>query len=180
MRIKIAVSIVAVALSAGTAAAQRTAAPATPTALELGVDATANIGLGDNSFTVISIPSGSLRVGFPMTPHISIEPRGALSVISGDGDTFTSYGLQVGLLYHLDDTKMQREGLYVRPALGLSGTSGGSGSSHNTFFGGAGVGYKKPILAQLGARFEAAFYHNFNNGSANQLELAAGLSWFTH
>lgn len=179
MRIAIAVSLVALAASAATAGAQRTVAAATPTALELGVDATADIGLGDNSFTVVNIPSGSIRVGFPMTPRVSIEPRASLSVVSGDGDTFTTYALQVGLLYHMDDNKMQREGVYVRPAIGLSGANGG-GTSHNTFFGGAGIGYKKPILAQLGSRFEAAFFHNFNNGSANEIELSAGLSWFTH
>lgn len=181
MKIRIAATLVAVALSAGTASAQRrvvTTTDMTPTAKELGVDATADIGLGDGSFTVISIPSGSIRVGIPVTPNISIEPKGRLSVIHVSSNTVTSYRVEVGALYHFDATKMQREGLYVRPALGVSGFSGND--SQNTVFGAIGVGYKKPILAQLGTRYEAAFLHNFNNGSSNELELSAGLSWFTH
>jgi hypothetical protein len=73
---------------------------------------------------------------------------------------------------------MQREGLYVRPAVGISGFSGDG--SHNNFFAGVGLGYKKPILRQLGTRYEAAFYHTFSDGGSNQLQLSAGLSWFTH
>lgn len=180
MKIRFA-ALVAIALSAGTAAAQRNATvpvESTPTAYELGVDATADIGLGGESFTNISIPSGSIRMGFPMSPNISIEPKARLSISSGGGDTFTAYRVEVGALYHLDATKMQREGLYVRPTIGVSGFSG-SGSQNN-FFAGVGVGYKKPILSQLGTRFEAAYLRNFNNGGSNELELSAGLSWFTH
>ena len=178
MKISIAVSLMAVALYAGTASAQKIAVETTPTALELGVDATADIGLGNNSFTEINIPSGSIRIGFPMSPRISIEPKARLSILTGGGSTVTSYSAQVGALYHFDETAMQRSGVYVRPAVGVSGISGAG--SQNTFFGGIGVGLKQKILRQLGARYEAAFYHNFNNGSSNELELSAGLSWFTH
>ncbi|MEO5903837.1 MAG: hypothetical protein ABIQ55_07500 [Gemmatimonadaceae bacterium] len=180
MKFRLAATLVAIALSAGTAAAQRkvVTVESTPTAYELGVDATADIGLGGDSFTDISIPSGSLRMGFPINPNISIEPKARLSILSGGGDTNTSYRAEVGALYHLDATKMQREGLYVRPTVGVTGFSGSG--SQNTVFAGVGVGYKKPILAQLGLRFEAAFLRNFNNGGSNELELSAGLSWFTH
>jgi len=180
MKIRIAATLVAIALSAGTAAGQRKVVTTdmTPTAKELGVDATADIGLGGDSFTDISIPSGSIRVGIPMTPNVSIEPKGRLSVLSANSNTVTSYRVEVGALYHFDATKNQREGFYVRPALGVSGFSGSG--SQNTAFGAIGIGYKKPILAQLGTRYEAAFLHNFNNGSSNELELSAGLSWFTH
>ncbi len=172
MKLRIAISFVAVALYAEAARAQ------TPTALEFGVDATATIGLGDNSFTTISIPSGSVRVGFPMTERVSIEPRGSLSITSGGGNTITTYGVQVGALYHLDEASRMRSGLYVRPAIGVSGYSGSG--SQNSVFAGAGIGLKHPFLPQFGSRFEAAFYHNFNNGSSNEIELSAGLSWFTH
>jgi hypothetical protein len=153
-------------------------APTTPTALELGVDATLDVGLGDNSFTDFNVPSGSLRVGFPMTPRVSIEPKGRLSIASANSHTVTTYRVEVGALYHFDEAAMQRSGVYVRPTVGVSGFSGDN--SENTVFGGIGLGLKKPILGQLGARYEAAFLHNFNNGSANELELSAGLSWFTH
>jgi hypothetical protein len=150
----------------------------TPTALELGVDATLDVGLGSDSFTDVNIPSGTLRVGFPMSPRISIEPKGRLSIASANSHTVTTYRVEVGALYHFDEAAMQRSGVYVRPTIGVSGFSGDN--SENTVFGGIGLGLKKPILGQLGARYEAAFLHNFNNGSANELELSAGLSWFTH
>ena len=182
MKIRIAATLVALALCAGTASAQRKTTTAmsdgTPTAKELGVDATADIGLGGDSFTDISIPSGSIRVGIPISPNVSIEPKGHLSVISGNSHTVTTYRVEVGALYHFDATKNQREGFYVRPTVGVSGFSGSG--SQNTVFAGVGVGYKKPVLSQLGIRYEAAFLHNFNNGSDNELELSAGLSWFTH
>ncbi len=119
-----------------------------------------------------------MRIGFPITPRVSIEPKGRLGVQSANSKTVTSYRIEVGALYHFDEAAMQRSGVYVRPALGLSGFSGDN--SQNTVFGAIGIGLKKPILGQLGARYEAAWLHNFNNGSANELELSAGLSWFTH
>lgn len=178
MRFSFAASLIAMALSASTAAAQRSTAESTPSALELGVDATADIGFGNNSFTDINIPSGSVRIGFPIDPHISLEPKARLSILSGGGSTFTSYTAELGALYNLDASTLQRSGVYVRPAVGVSGSSGNG--SHNSFFAGVGLGYKMRILSQLGTRYEAAFYHTFNNGSSNQLELSAGLSWFTH
>lgn len=155
-----------------------TSAGATPTALELGVDATADIGLSGDSFTDVSIPSGTMRIGFPMSPRVSIEPKGRLGVVSSNSHTVSTYRIEVGALYHFDEAAMQRSGFYVRPALGISGFSGAG--SENTVYMGLGAGFKKPILGQLGARYEVAFLHNFNNGSANELELSAGLSWFTH
>ena len=183
MRLQTVVSLFAVALCATTASAQRTTTRtttpgATPAALELGVDATADVGLTGDTNTDISIPSGSMRIGFPMTPRVSIEPKGSLGIHSANDNTVTTYRIEVGALYHFDEAAMQRSGFYVRPALGLKGFSGDG--SENTFFGGVGVGLKKPVLGQFGARYEAAFLHNFNNGSANVLELSAGLSWFTH
>ncbi len=171
MKYRIAISLAALALSVGTVAAQ------TPAGVELGVDATVQIGLGDNSYSTFDIPSGLIRAGFPMSKRVSIEPRGSLYVSSGNGDTYTSYDLEVGALYHLNAAAKMRQGVYVRPSLGVNGVSGNN--SYNTVFGGFGVGYKKPLLGQLGSRFEGNFWHDFNNGSSNGLELSAGLSWFT-
>ena len=177
MRHPIGWSLAAMIVFAGTASAQARAAATQPSALEIGVDANMTIGLGDNSFTYFNLPSGAVRVGFPISNQVSIEPRGRLSVTSGDGDTFTTYNLAVGALYHLNAAARMRQGLYVRPALGVSGFSGDESDSN--FFGSIGVGLKRPILTQLGSRFEAGFVRNFGNGGSNGLELSAGLSWFT-
>ena len=171
LKYRIALSLVALALSAGTAAAQ------TPAGVELGVDAVAQIGLGDNSYSTFDIPSGLIRAGLTMKARVSSEPRGSLYISTGGGDTYTSYDLALGALYHLNVAAKQRQGVYVRPSLGINGVTGEG--SYNSVFGEIGVGYKKPLFGQLGTRYEAAFFHNFNNGSSNGLEFSAGLSWFT-
>ena len=176
MRHRFALAIAAVIGFAGTASAQGSAT--TPEAKELGVDANLTIGLGDNSYTNFNVPSGSVRVGFPMNNQVSIEPRGRLSVSSGGGDTYTTYNLAVGALYHFDAAARQRSGLYVRPSLGVSGFSGDNSDSN--LYAGIGVGLKRPVLAQLGTRLEAGYVRNFGNGGSNGLELSAGLSWFTN
>jgi hypothetical protein len=175
LKIRIALAIAAVMGIGGTASAQGSAQK--PAATELGVDANLTIGLGDNSFTNFNIPSGTIRAGFPMNNRVSIEPRGRLSVTSGGGDTFTSYVIGVGALYHFDAAANMRSGLYLRPSVGVSGFSGDDSDAN--FFAGVGLGLKRPILAQLGSRFEGGYIRNFGNGGSNGLELSAGLSWFT-
>lgn len=162
-------TISALALSASAAVAQ----PSRP--LELGIDAGVTVGLGDNSVTVVDIPAQAFRIGFPMNSNVSIEPKLGLTLITGEGDTFTSYRAEVGLLYHLNTL---RSGTYVRPFLGLTGFSSGDTDETHGLIGG-GVGIKVPLRDRIGSRFEANLAHSFGDGSFNQIGLLAGLSFFT-
>jgi hypothetical protein len=152
-----------------------------PRPIEIGVDAAIIIGLGDNSGTEISIPAQSLRLGFPISPRSSLEPRLGIRVLSGNGDTFTLYNVEVGWLYHFGSSKYpgayQRAGAYVRPFVGLVGSSGDGSSTSGVI--GAGLGYKIPLIARVSSRFEANFAHAFGDFEGNQLGLLAGLSFFT-
>lgn len=152
-----------------------------PRPLELGIDAGVTIGLGDDAFTTISIPAQAFRVGFPISPRTSLEPKLAVNIITGNGDTFTTYRAELGLLYHLGSDRYpgayQRAGLYVRPFLGIVGFADGDSDSAGIL--GGGVGYKFPIISRLSSRFEANFAHEFGNGDANEIGLLAGLSFFT-
>ncbi len=152
-----------------------------PRPLELGIDAGVTIGLGDDAFTVISLPAQSFRVGFPISPRTSLEPKLSINIITGNGDTFTSYRGELGLLYHLGSDRYpgayQRAGLYVRPFVGIVGFADGDSDSAGIL--GGGVGYKFPIISRLSSRFEANFAHEFGNGDANEIGLLAGLSFFT-
>lgn len=152
-----------------------------PRPLELGIDAGVTIALGDNSFTTVSIPAQSFRIGFPISPRVSLEPKFGINVISGDGDTFTTYRGELGLLYHLGSSRYpgayQRAGLYVRPFIGIVGFADGNSDSAGLL--GAGVGYKFPIISRLSSRFEANFEHEFGEGDSNAIGLLAGLSFFT-
>jgi hypothetical protein len=172
--------ITAVAALALFATALSAQAP-TPRPIELGIDAGVNIGLGDNSGTVISIPAQSFRAGFPISPRVSLEPKIGINIFTGGDDTFTTYRGELGLLYHLGSDRYpgayQRAGLYVRPFLGIVGFADGDSDSAGLL--GAGVGYKFPIVSRLSSRFEANFEHQFGGGDSNAIGLLAGLSFFT-
>ena len=167
----------ALTLVASVASAQGTA----PRPLELGIDAGVTIGLGDNSFTEIDIPVSAFRVGFPISPRTSLEPKLRINVITGDGDTFTTYRGELGLLYHLGSDRYpgayQRAGLYVRPFIGIVGFADGDSDSAGLL--GAGIGWKIPLVSRLSTRLEANFAHQFGDGDANEIGLLAGLSFFT-
>ena len=174
---QIALTFVSLTLVATAAGAQTSG----PDPLELGVDAGVTIGLGDNSSTRIDIPISSARIGFPIGRRTSLEPKLRLNVITGDGDTFTSYRAEMGLLYHLGSSRYpgayHRAGLYVRPFLGIVGHSNGDSDSSGLL--GAGLGIKMPIVSRLSSRFEANFAHHFGDGDTNEIGLLAGLSFFT-
>jgi hypothetical protein len=177
---RIGIVLAGTAFCVGVAGAQR----ARP--IELGIDAGVAIGLGDNSVTVVSIPAQAFRVGFFIDDRISLEPKFGLTTVSGEGDTFTTYAAELGLLYHFYRTRMRMEpvgypplsAFYVRPFAGLVGASGGGNSTTNGLLG-AGLGMKVPLISRLASRFEANFAHIFGDDSSNQIGLLAGLSFFT-
>lgn len=151
--------------------------------VELGIDAGVAIGLGDNSQTVIDIPAQAFRAGFAMTDRVTIEPKLGLSIVTGGGDTFSSYRAEVGALYHLASrADRMRSGVYVRPFAGLTGFSAGSGSndvSDTNGLLGLGVGLKVALLSRFSSRFEANIAGTFGDDSSSQIGLLAGLSFFT-
>jgi hypothetical protein len=174
-KLTVAVSALAFVAAAATSNAQ------TPRPLELGIDAGVTIGLGDNSVTTVDIPAQAFRVGFPISPRSSIEPKLRISLVSGNGDTFTQYRAELGWLYHLGSSRYpgayQRAGAYVRPFGGIVGFSDGSSSTSGLL--GAGLGFKMPLVSRLSSRFEANFAHLFGDADSNELGLLAGLSFFT-
>ena len=174
---KFSLATLLLALTAVQASAQSTA----PRPLELGIDAGVTIGLDDDSFTTIDIPVQAFRIGFPLSPRVSLEPKLRLNVLTGEGDTFTTYRADLGLLYHLGSARYpgayHRAGLYLRPFAGIVGFSNGDSDSAGLL--GAGVGYKMPLVSRLSSRFEVNFAHAFGDGDSNELGLLAGLSFFT-
>ena len=155
--------------------------------IELGIDAGVSVGLGDNSVTVINIPAQAFRIGFFFDDNMSLEPKLSLNTITGSGATLTSYLFELGLLYHfyregygrrVSPPSGLRSAFYVRPFVGIVGTSGGGSSSTDAVLG-AGIGMKVPLVSRLASRFEANFAHRFGDASQNQIGLLAGLSFFT-
>ena len=158
----------------------------TPRPLELGIDAGVTIGLGDNTVTTIDIPVSAFRVGFPISPRTSLEPKLTVHIATGNDVTITSYRGEVGMLYHLGSDRYpgayQRAGLYVRPFLGIVGASvevDDEDESDSAGLLGIGLGWKMPLVSRLSTRLEANFAHQFGEGDGNEIGLLAGLSFFT-
>ena len=166
------------ALSA-TASAQRPGTMANPSP-EIGVDAGIAFNLGTPSSTEIAIPIPRIRVGFFISPALSIEPWLGLNSFSGGGFSGTDYQLGTGALYHFSPRRTASQ-YYVRPFLGINGTSGDLGSGSAVHFG-IGGGIKMPIRDRIATRFEVNFAHEGGqNGGPGRdaIGLLAGLSFYT-
>jgi opacity protein-like surface antigen len=176
-------------LAAILAAALAVAAPAAAQRqIELGVDAGATFGLGDQSYFSINVPASRFRVGFFQPgSKLSIEPAARLGYEKTDGDdNLLTYELEVGALYHFrptviataepSSTTSRVSSPYVRPFLGLSGFSVGD-ASDSQFIIGAGLGTKIPWRRDLSLRFEANLGYGFDS-EAMRVGVLAGLSFF--
>jgi Outer membrane protein beta-barrel domain len=141
---------------------------------EIGIDAGITFGLSDPNVTTIAIPAQQIRMGFFVSPALSIEPTFGLQSISGGGETFTAYQIGAGLLYHFSPSRAANQ-FYVRPFLNIVGTSGGGQSDSQALFG-IGGGLKVPLRDRIASRFEANFAHT--DGS-DMIGLLAGLSFYT-
>ena len=179
-----AAAITALAAFAPTAASQL----APPLPIELGVDAA--ISTDDvTDATTIQVPLQRLRVGFFVSPRLSVEPALAFIRASGDGGSATSFTGDVGLLAHLAGVPTGRArtpSLFVRPFVGLTRASfdfdddtDGSTTRANA---GVGLGVKLPVADRLAWRLEGVYTRAFKSDefpAANAFALNVGLSFHT-
>jgi hypothetical protein len=175
------------ALAAAPAAAQSSTGMVT----ELGIDAGATFGLGNQSSVDINLPGSRFRIGFFQPgSRISIEPAGGFGYHKVEGaDGVFQYDLQLGALYHFSPITVssgqpgsvttRTMSTYVRPFIGLTGYTAGGGDSDNEFSLGAGLGVKIPWRTDLAWRLEGNLAYGFDN-KAGRLGLLAGLSYFPH
>ena len=161
-----------------TASAQRSGSTSTSPSPEIGMDAGIGFNMTTPSTTVIQIPVQQIRMGFYISPVMSIEPTLGLVSFSGSGlPSTTVYSVGAGLLYHFSPNRAANQ-FYVRPFLGIDGSSGGGGSTVSF---GVGGGIKMPIQDRLSSRFEANFAHaGGQNGGpgSDAIGLLAGLSFY--
>ena len=183
--------LAALALPGGAAstAAQEPEGPTVttpPRTLELGIDAGAVFGLGDQSSIAIQLPAARARVALFLHNYArwSVEPAALLSFVDAEGaDAVLTYNLEAGVLYHFrPPTDVgQFEGTrgvtvaYVRPFVNFTGATGGGDTELSL---GAGLGLKVPWRPQLAWRFEGNIGYGFDNEAA-RLGAFAGLSFFT-
>ena len=181
MRRVLSVAALSILAWSASASAQRSSAGMADPSPEIGMDAGISFGLGTPSTTVISIPVQQIRMGFFVSPVLSIEPSlGLTSFSGGGGGSFTVYNIGAGVLYHFSRSRAANQ-FYARPFLNLVGASGGGTSTSTTVFG-IGGGLKVPLRDRIATRFEA----NFARQSARTgvpaeslIGLLAGLSFYT-
>ena len=171
MRRLLSLAALSILTLSASASAQRSGSNPSP---EIGMDAAITFGLGDNNGTVIDIPAQSIRMGFFVSPQLSIEPMFGLTSASGGGSTVTLYNIGAGALYHFSPSRAAKQ-FYVRPFIQIAGVSA-SGSSDSQALFGVGGGVKIPLRDRIASRFEANFAHT--DGS-DMIGLLAGLSFYT-
>jgi outer membrane protein with beta-barrel domain len=147
--------------------------------MELGIDGGVSFGLDNPKVTVVGLPVQTFRVGFPMTDRLAVEPRLSINSIHAGGGSFTTYALEVGLVYSPSGDRVGN-GLYGRPFIGVAGVNtSGPGDDSNAYMG-LGIGLKIPFAdRRLATRMEANYAHGFGTPSTNAIGLLIGLSFFT-
>jgi hypothetical protein len=157
-------AVLALAVAASQAAAQ--ARPAARTAAqraaiedywELGTDASASLGFGDQKSFSIDIPTGVLRAGYFVTPKLSLEPQLIFhSLAAEDQEGQSVWALQIGGLYHLSTDRTRRQ-YFIHP--GIAFTGGSAGAPEFTILS-ALVGAKQPWFGgRLAMRGEVGLVH---------------------
>jgi hypothetical protein len=156
--------------------------------VEMGIDAAAIFGLGDQSSTSITFPASRFRLGFFQPgSRLSIEPALGLAYTKTEGvDGLLFYDLELGALYHLSPITVASRGTnvvdavstapYLRPFIGVSGVTGGD-SGDSEFSAGVGLGTRVAWRPDLAFRLEANLGYGFDNDAA-RIGLLAGLSFF--
>lgn len=149
--------------------------------VELGVDAGLSV-LSAEGITVtsIDIPTSTFRAGFFVSDKVSIEPAVGIRYQKVEDFSATTYGLGVGLLYHLT-TERDRPQVFLRPLVGYSGVSS-DGASNGSAVVGFGAGAKVPKGDRLALRFGAEYQRRFEDGdfpALNGFGATIGISFFT-
>ena len=153
--------------------------------VELGVDGVVAYTLTSPHVSTVAIPVQRLRVGFFISPRVSIEPFGALTHFSENGNSNTNVTLGVGGLYQFGGGRGAPQP-YVRPFAELAHRSFAdkslSGGASEAALG-AGVGLMIPASTQFAWRFEGTLTQVLEHDSLNggtMLSGFFGLSFFIH
>lgn len=162
-------------LSASASAQRASASSSYSPSPEIGFDAGVTFALGNGGGTLIDIPAQRIRMGFFLSPALSVEPTFGLTSVSGGGTSFTQYNVGVGALYHFSASRASNQ-VYVRPFVSIQGVSTTGGGSKSDAYFGVGLGVKVPLRDRIASRFEANFQHG--NGT-DFIGLLAGLSFYT-
>lgn len=141
----------------------------------LGIDAGVSIvNGGSTTFTQLNLPVPRLRLAFPASERVGIEVGASLMSISGEGETFSTYSLDFGILM-FSNADAAKSRMYVRPFAAYTGFSGSNSSDGSGAFG-LGLGGEIPIDGRLATRLEGNYRRVMQGDGANNFGVLAGLS----
>lgn len=179
----VSLAVLAVAVVASTASAQRRVntsnAPASTRSWEFGFDA-ASITAGmdsPNKYLDLAIAGDPmLRIAMFLSPSTAIEPRFRwFSSATQNRAGFSSYALDIGVLYGLSSMDPKEKPLYLRPSVMISGGSGGT-RSLTTLSGAVGM---RRMMHGMVMHNELSLNRQLESGplaAATYLQLRHGLS----
>lgn len=153
-------------------------------AIEVGTDAGIRLSLPDRGDNVTSIfaPGGWVRVGFPVSSSLGVEPVASFRYNSDDDTSVTAFELSPYLVYNFSDPR--GDSPFVKLGAGVSFTDVDTPTvdAGTTQFGiGGGVGTRFGISDAFSMRIEGGFNHWFESDDApsfNLLQLLVGFSVF--
>jgi hypothetical protein len=135
---------------------------------------------GGSTLTTVSVPTGTLRVGFWMNDRVSVEPNVGFNWLHISGESLTTIDAALALLYHFNaDATRARPFVSVFPGLMHFNSDG----STTQFYAGAGLGVLLPMQERLAVRLEGRYYHTFASdevGSGDTAGARIGFSFFTN
>jgi len=122
--------------------------------------------------STLPAPVTGVRVGFPLSNRVSVEPATSLSVLSTLDQTIVAWNLAARLLYHLRDGAARS-----RPYVGGMGTLTLLDVSRSVTQFGIGIeaGVKTLISDRVGWRFGGGYYHGFGNSDFGGRDVVYGL-----
>jgi hypothetical protein len=147
--------------------------------VELGIDGAITFRQTDPSVRFVDLPLGLFRIGFRVSPDVSLEPAFSLHSQTVRGESARYYTMEFGALWHFNTTPSGKR-IYLRPMVTVDGVSvEGNGDSQTAL--GVGLGIKIPMIPKLASRFEANYKRYLSSGDVdgfNQIGFLFGLSFF--
>ncbi len=153
--------------------------------VEFGLDAGLIVSINDgtDNLTSVCIPCQRFRVGFFVSDQISFEPSLALNILSGGGETLTTFVGGPAILYHFTSDP-SRARVFLGAGADIAVLDLGSATVSQFGIQGS-LGVKAPAGNQLAVRLEGIVGYSFENsgdGVPSSVDLGAliGLSFFTN
>lgn len=151
------------------------------TPVELGIDgAITRVSTNGPSYTRVAIPMESFRVGFFVSPRVSVEPAMRVLWVKQGDNSATSFDLNAGLMLHTRRVRGAPQ-LFLRPLVGMTGMNSEDDSRNQPYID-IGGGLKVHGANRLAFRTSLEYQHALESRplpTQDRVSLLFGVSYFT-